>query len=156
MAADAAPDRLALGTRDDGLTYGRLAELSGGAAAEVRRLGASRVLHTAESSPALPVALFGAGWAGVPFAPLNYRLADERLRALVAAQSPALVVVDARTEHRVEGILDVEMITVADFLDRSGAAARTTSCEASSEPANTPASSWRPLLASSPNEDSQR
>ena len=40
------------------------------------------------SGPALPVALFGAAAAGVPFVPLNYRLADDRLRGLVGPPGP--------------------------------------------------------------------
>ena len=80
MAAGAAPDRLALGERAKGLSYDRLYDLAGRAAAEFRGLGVERVVYAAESSPALPVALFGAAWAGVPFVPVNYRLADDRLR----------------------------------------------------------------------------
>ena len=82
MAAGAAADRLALGERADGLTYERLYDLAGRAAAEFRELGVERVVYAAESSPALPVALFGAAWAGVPFVPVNYRLADDRLRLI--------------------------------------------------------------------------
>ena len=38
------------------------------------------------------IALFGAALAGVPYCPLNYRLADEDLAALLGRISPALVV----------------------------------------------------------------
>ena len=79
MAAQTAPDRLAIGTLAEGLTYARLYELAGGAAAGLRERAIDRVLYTDVSSPALPVALFAASWAGKPFAPVSYRLADDRI-----------------------------------------------------------------------------
>ena len=100
MAAGAAPDRLALGERADGLSYEHLYDLAGRAAAEFQGLGVERVVYAAESSPALPVALFGAAWAGMPFVPVNYRLADDRLRLIASRQVPAVLLCDAGTEHR--------------------------------------------------------
>ena len=35
------------------------------------------------NSEAVPLALFGAGLAGKPFVPVNYRLTDDQLRAIV-------------------------------------------------------------------------
>jgi acyl-CoA synthetase (AMP-forming)/AMP-acid ligase II len=116
MAAGASEDRLALGERADGLTYGHLFELAGRAAAEFTALEVERVLYVAESSPALPVALFGAAWAGVPFVPVNYRLADDRLRSIIERQAPAVLLCDAGTEHRFAGIEGLTLITVGGFL----------------------------------------
>ena len=116
MAADAAPERLALGRSRDGLTLGNLFELAGGAAAVIGSSGAAHVVHTAESSPALPVSLFGSAWAGVPFVPVNYRLADDRLRVLVERQAPAIVIADAGTEHRFAGIDGITIVTTDQFL----------------------------------------
>ena len=53
-----------------------------------------------ENHGLLPVALFAAAWAGVPFVPVNYRLEDGQLNALVARQSGALVLADAATATR--------------------------------------------------------
>jgi acyl-CoA synthetase (AMP-forming)/AMP-acid ligase II len=116
MAADADGDRLALGRAADALTYRRLFDLAGGAASEIRARGVERVVHTAESSPALPVALFGAARAGAPFVPVNYRLADDRLRAIVARQAPALLIADTGTEHRFAGLPGIDVVTVEAFL----------------------------------------
>ena len=116
MAAGAAGDRLALGERADGLSYGRLFDLAGRAAAELRGLGVERVVYVAESSPALPVALFAAAWSGLPFVPLNYRLADDRLRLIVERQVPAVVLCDSGTEHRFAGIAGLTLVTVGGFL----------------------------------------
>ena len=73
-------------------------------------------MYAAESSPALPVALFGAAWAGLPFVPVNYRLADDRLRAIVERQTPAVLLCDPGTEHRFDGIDGVEVVTVGGFI----------------------------------------
>jgi acyl-CoA synthetase (AMP-forming)/AMP-acid ligase II len=116
MAASAADDRLALGERADGFAYGHLFDLAGRAAAEFKTLDVERVVYVAESSPALPVALFGAAWAGMPFVPVNYRLADDRLRSIVENQAPAVVLCDAGTEHRFVGIDGLTLVTVGGFV----------------------------------------
>jgi acyl-CoA synthetase (AMP-forming)/AMP-acid ligase II len=118
MASQGHGDRVALGRRDDGLTYAHLFDLAGRAATQIAASGGLRVVHTAESSPALPVALFGSAWAGVPFVPLNYRLADDRLRTLVAHQAPCLLIADDGTQHRFEGLEGVELVTTTQFLQR--------------------------------------
>lgn len=91
MAAEAEPDRLALGRRADGLTYGRLKELAGSAAVWLADQG-DNVIYGDVSTPTLPVLLFGSSWAGKPFVPVNFRLAADRLHALIATQAPAVLV----------------------------------------------------------------
>ena len=118
MAAGADADRVAVGPRDGGFSLGRLFELTRRAAALIASAGAHRVVYAAESSPALPVGLFGAAWAGTPFVPVNYRLADDRLRAIVARQAPAMLIADAGTEHRFDAIDGVDVVTVRQFLER--------------------------------------
>jgi acyl-CoA synthetase (AMP-forming)/AMP-acid ligase II len=118
MAASADRDRVVLGPNDGGLSAGRLLELAGGAAAVIASSCAERVVYAAESSPALPAALFGAAWAGRPFVPVNYRLADDRLRAIVANQAPAILIADAGTEHRFVDIPGVDVMGVGDLLQR--------------------------------------
>lgn len=45
--------------------------------------------------PAVPLALFGAAWAGVPFVPLNHRLSSTQLSSLfMEVPAPALVIAD--------------------------------------------------------------
>ncbi len=91
MAAQADPDRLALGRRADGLTYGRLRDLAARTAAWLQDQP-ERVVYGDISTPTLPVLLFGSSWAGKPFVPVNYRLATERFEALVDTQAPAVFV----------------------------------------------------------------
>jgi acyl-CoA synthetase (AMP-forming)/AMP-acid ligase II len=66
MAADAIGDRRAVGD----MTYAELHAAAEKAASEID--GPHVVLDV--NSPAIPVGLFGAAIAGVPFVPLNYRL----------------------------------------------------------------------------------
>ncbi|MCX4094764.1 class I adenylate-forming enzyme family protein [Nocardia sp. alder85J] len=49
------------------------------------------VLYLGANHLAYPVALFGAALAGVPFVPLNYRLGEQQLTALLARHPGALV-----------------------------------------------------------------
>jgi acyl-CoA synthetase (AMP-forming)/AMP-acid ligase II len=117
MAAQAEDGRVALGPRSENLTHRTLFDLAGGAAAVLRRSDIQRVAYAGESSLALPVALFGAAWAGVPFVPVNYRLADDRLRDLIALQAPALLLIDPGTGHRFDGIDGVEIVTTDSFIE---------------------------------------
>ncbi len=117
MAADADPDRIAIGPRTDGLTTSQLYELAGAAAAGLRSSEAERVIWTDISNVALPVALFGSSWAGLPFVPVNYRLADDRLRTIIERQAPALVICEPGTEQRVGGIDRTSVVDSRQFLD---------------------------------------
>lgn len=90
MATEAFGDRVAVGDRQNGLTYEQLFTQAGCVAAALQASPAERLLWTDVTSEALPVALFGSAWAGIPFVPLNFRLADERLRSLIAKQAPAV------------------------------------------------------------------
>jgi acyl-CoA synthetase (AMP-forming)/AMP-acid ligase II len=91
MAAQADPDRLALGRRTDGLTFGRLHELAGRCATWLETQP-DRVVYGDIATPTLPVLLFGASWANKPFVPVNYRLAQDRLEALIDTQAPGVLV----------------------------------------------------------------
>ena len=81
MASDAFGDRRAVGD----MTYAELHAAASEAAEKIE--GPHVVLDV--NSPAIPIGLFGAAMAGVPFVPLNYRLTpaeiDERRRAVEAA-----------------------------------------------------------------------
>ena len=64
----------------------------------------------------LPVALFSAAWAGVPFVPVNYRLEDHQLNSLIDRQPGALVLADAATAARLTG--EAPVIVFDDWLAR--------------------------------------
>lgn len=131
MAAQAAPDRIAIGSLDGGLTYSQLFERAGHLATALRQRAVEQrgeqeadqhVLYTDVSTPTLPLALFGAAWAGQVFVPVNYRLADDRLRTLIAKQAPALCInsVDGATRiGAIEGIQPVTTQELAALIDNT-------------------------------------
>ena len=55
--------------------------------------------------------MFGSALAGLPFVPLNYRLDDDHLRAIVGRTAPSLLVVDDTVTARVGAVPDVELLT---------------------------------------------
>src|SRR5262245_30279655 len=93
MAGEAAGDRVALGSRVAPTKYADLCELSRRAAAWITARDVRHVVLLDVNSEALPVLLFGSAIAGLPFVPLNYRLSDDQLRALLARLDSAVVVV---------------------------------------------------------------
>ncbi len=124
MAAEGMPDRVAIGSHDDGLTHAELFARAGAAAARFRAAPAERVVLCDESSPAVPISIFGAAWAGLPYVPLNYRLPDDELRSLAERSSPAIAVADAAGSARLEPVDGVETIGRDDFVvDPAGPAA---------------------------------
>src|SRR3989442_2334888 len=94
MAADGWGERVALGTRHGGLTYAGLLDQARRVASVVAESGAARLVSVGRNSALLPALLFGGGLSGVPFVPVNYRLADEQLRAILSRTAPAVAVVD--------------------------------------------------------------
>jgi acyl-CoA synthetase (AMP-forming)/AMP-acid ligase II len=85
MAADGFGDRVAVGK----LTYDELLAAAQERAARIEADGDTRLVVVDVNSPEIPIGLFGAALAGVPFVPLNYRLTaaeiDDRKAALDAA-----------------------------------------------------------------------
>ncbi len=92
-------DRVLLGDANDAVTGRRLGELVRRGAATLG--GYDALVYAGENHPLLPVALLAAAWAGVPFVPVNYRLEDAQLNALIARQPGALVLADERTVGRI-------------------------------------------------------
>jgi acyl-CoA synthetase (AMP-forming)/AMP-acid ligase II len=106
MAAAGFPDREAVQAPGGTADFARLAALARAAAARLSPHGPSAVVYIGPNHLAFPVCLFGAAAAGIPFVPLNYRLAGERLQDLVARHPRALVVHGGR--HRLGGALRPE------------------------------------------------
>jgi acyl-CoA synthetase (AMP-forming)/AMP-acid ligase II len=94
MIADAAPDRLALGRRADGLTFAEMRRRAHHGAAWLEALGGGTVVFVGLNGPSLPIAVFAAGMLARPFAPLNYRLPDADLNKLLARTAPSVAIVD--------------------------------------------------------------
>jgi fatty-acyl-CoA synthase len=118
MSADGLAGRVALGSRADGLTFEEVGHRARRAGTLFAGLPGEHVVLVDENSPAVPLALFGAAVAGKPFVPVNYRLADDRLRAIVAQVAPATVVAGRGVAERLDGVDGLEVIERADFLAR--------------------------------------
>lgn len=101
MAAEAGPDRIAVGTRQGGVTYRQLLEQANALGADLGESGDEYVALLDLNSAAVPCLLFGAAAAGMPIAPLNYRLTDDQIRAAVERLKPVTVMAGESTVGRV-------------------------------------------------------
>lgn len=122
MAAQAAPERTALVCDGARFTYAELFAAAQGAASTIRQSGADYVALLDESSEAAVLALFGAALAGVPYVPLNYRLADPDLAALLTRITPCLLVGDAARAGMLCEDPANTLLERADFVTRARAA----------------------------------
>ncbi len=95
MATDGFGDRVAIQNGSERFTYAELFGAAGAAADTVAASGAARLAVLDVNSLAVPLGLFAAAWAGVPFVPLNYRLTGVELDALLGSIAPAYLVTDA-------------------------------------------------------------
>ncbi|MBJ7412952.1 MAG: acyl--CoA ligase [Phenylobacterium sp.] len=123
MAADAAPDRLALGGRSDGLTFDETRRRARAGAAWLAGQGGETVAFLGLNGPALPIAVFAAGLLGKPFAPLNYRLPNADLNRLLARTAPSVAIVDDDMLGRLEPHAGVTVVARSAFESACAAAA---------------------------------
>jgi acyl-CoA synthetase (AMP-forming)/AMP-acid ligase II len=100
MTAEAFPDRVAVTSGARRMTFGELLAAARAAAASFRAGGYRNVAVLDVNSLAVPVALFGAAYAGIPYVPLNYRLTPSEGEALLERVAPAaLVSIDEYAER---------------------------------------------------------
>lgn len=111
MAVDGMGDRIAVGSRHGGLTYEALRRRAHRVAALVGAAGVERVALVDVNSTSIPELLFGSALAGVPFVPISYRLADDRLRAVVARTAPAYLVAESGVPERLEGVDGLQILS---------------------------------------------
>lgn len=116
MVAGAFGGRLGVGTAQRGLTYAELADRSARGGATLGDRGAAGLAYVGTTDLAFPVALFAAAWAGVPFLPLNYRLSDEQLGALLRQHPGLLVVADDPGRIRAMDVQAVDVLTPGEWL----------------------------------------
>jgi acyl-CoA synthetase (AMP-forming)/AMP-acid ligase II len=121
MAASAFPERVAFTDSSNGtaFTYGDLFAAAGRRAATLRTSGASRMAMLDVTNVATPLALFSSAWAGLPYVPLNYRLTDPEIEALLARVTPAYLVTDAERRDRLAALADVHTAPRQHFLDEA-------------------------------------
>jgi acyl-CoA synthetase (AMP-forming)/AMP-acid ligase II len=94
MAVSGHGSRVALGSLPDGLTFEDLARRALVGAAIIGDRAPAHVAFVGRNGPAYVQAFLSAAVAGIPFAPLNYRLATAQLRAQIAELGEGLVIAD--------------------------------------------------------------
>ncbi len=118
MAVSGFGERTAVGTSESGLTYEQLMQRAAAAGHMFSATDSERVGLLDVSSPAVLVALFGSAYAGQPFVPLNYRLADADLKSLAERTAPAVVVVGDGNGPRVAHVDGIEAHQRDEWLQR--------------------------------------
>jgi acyl-CoA synthetase (AMP-forming)/AMP-acid ligase II len=68
------------------------------------------------NSVAVPIGLYSASAIGVPFTPINYRSADDRLQSMVDRTGDSLVVIDDEMADRITVPDDARLMTTSSFL----------------------------------------
>ncbi len=113
MIADASPDRVAFydPVADQSITYKGLLNASRSKAQVLLESGARRCVLLDTTNLTIPLALYSSAWAGIPFVPLNYRLTEEELDALLDRVKPAYLITDS---VRAPAFRDREGIQVVD------------------------------------------
>ncbi len=115
MAAEGDPERIVLGSHDGGISAAELLERSRRAAVFFEKSGAEVVGYFGLNSDVLPVALFGAALAGVPFSPINYRAPDEQLRGILGRVAGGLLIADDDEVERLGTCGAQHVITKGEF-----------------------------------------
>lgn len=116
MVTDAAADRVVVGSRAGGIVAAELQRRARRASALFAGAGAERVGLLDVNSDAVPIALFGAALAGLPFAPVNYRMPDEQLGRVLGRLGPATVVAGPDMVARVPTGQGLDAVTRDEFL----------------------------------------
>ena len=129
MAADAGPERIGLVCRGRRWSYGALLQAARAAATDIASSSCSHVALLDESSEAAAIALFGAALAGVPYVPLNYRLADLDLASLLRRIAPAYIVGDAARIERLAPDLGHRILSRTAFIAAATATATLASAD---------------------------
>jgi fatty-acyl-CoA synthase len=120
MAEEGLSDRVAIGSQATGWTFGELSLRVKRAGTWLRDAPGERVVLVDLNSGAVPLCLFGAALAGKPFVPVNYRLTDDQLRAIVTRTAPATVIAGEGIAERLGVIDGIEMRSRADLIAASG------------------------------------
>jgi fatty-acyl-CoA synthase len=120
MATDGLSDRVALGSRAGGMTFAELGERTRRVATKLAACDGARIGFIDVNSDAVPLTLLGAALAGKPFAPINYRLADSQLVAILRRMAPATVVVCVGVAERLGPIEGITLLDREELLDVAG------------------------------------
>ena len=121
MASAAFPERPAFtdGSNGASFTYQQLFDAARQRAESIRGSGAQRLVKLDVSNLGTPLSLFASAWAGVPYVPLNYRLTDAEIQALLTRVTPAYLVTDDARLGSLGAVADVQAVSTGSFLEDS-------------------------------------
>jgi long-chain acyl-CoA synthetase len=124
MAASSNPERTAVVSDDVRLTTQQLSDLADGGAGVIARSNAKHVVYVGAGGAMLPLLIFAAARAGVPFTPLNYRLSADGIQTLINRLPDPVVIVDSRYQEMLGDasqrlMLTDEFLTAARSSDAS-------------------------------------
>ena len=71
------------------------------------------------SSLATPTGLFSAAWAGTPYVPINYRLTQPEIEALLGRITPARLITENHDDQRFSDLADVAVLARDEFLKQA-------------------------------------
>ncbi|MBV1877021.1 MAG: acyl--CoA ligase [Pseudomonadales bacterium] len=120
MASSAFADRIAFTNSEDGtsITYQQLFDNSGKAAAAALASKNDHLAIRDVNSVAMPIGIFASSWAGLPFVPLNYRLTEPEIEALLARIKPTYLVTNDEHSTTYANQADITPVTRSDFLNQ--------------------------------------
>lgn len=104
MAAEAAPERVAMTAGGKHISCGELLSQSRAVAKWIKENPCKTVCYVGLNDPLFATLLFSSSLAERSFTSINYRLADTDLRRLVERTAPVLVVGDGDAMRRLEGV----------------------------------------------------
>jgi acyl-CoA synthetase (AMP-forming)/AMP-acid ligase II len=122
MAASGYGERIALGSRTGGVSFAALHDYALGGATVVRDQGPDHVVFVGRNGPGYAEVMFACAAAGVPFVPLNYRLAADQLGLLLRQLSRPLVVADE--DYSAALGAEYKILSTADFVAAAASAPR--------------------------------
>ncbi len=109
MASEAMGYREAVISGETRISFEDLSAAASAIAAKLK--SGQRLAYLCENTPAMPAAVFGAALAGTSFVPLNYRLTDDQINALIVRTAPALLITDRNVEFP-----DVDIVRPNDVI----------------------------------------
>jgi acyl-CoA synthetase (AMP-forming)/AMP-acid ligase II len=136
MAAECHPQRIAVSSGGLRLTYSDLLDAARAGAQVIREAGVKYVGLLDVNSPAVPIALFAAAYAGVPYVPMNYRLTKVEIEALLGRIAPAMLISDTSVLAPLNVPTGVQVMLRGEF-QRVALASKSEAIAAPGEPHDT-------------------
>ena len=122
MAVSNDPDRTAIGTSDNSMTYRDVYRRAGAGALYLQERDYETVAFLGANSSAFAIAVFAAAWAGIPISPVNYRLAGDQILSLLDRDGRVLVIADHNSAS-VASASRHDVITTDKWLELTGGGA---------------------------------